>query len=113
MPGVREFDDEQVHYFLSHHPDAVVADVATDPNSGLVLEEATGFAKTIIVAIPRDNEVVLSRGVVYSQYEFAVPLSQRMTDESWHEILNSQNYYTRENLWPEIAPWKWSYTVRE
>ena len=87
------------------HPDAIVADVATDPN-GLVLEEATGFAKIIIVAFPRDNGVVLGTGVVYSHYEFTVPIDQRMTDEQWHKALNSNNI-------PPLAKWKNAYTVAQ
>ena len=89
--------------YLYQHPDAIVADVATDPN-GFVLEEATGFAKTIVVAFPRDDSVVLGTGVVYSQYEFTVPIDQRMTDEDWHQALNSNNI-------PPIAGWKNAFTV--
>ena len=85
------------------HPDAVVADVATDPN-GQCLEEATGYAKNIIVAFPRDGKVVLGLGVVYSQYEFVVPLDQRMDDNTWHEKLNQGDI-------PPTASWKETYTV--
>jgi len=84
--------------FLMFHPDAVVADVATDPN-GLALTQATGYAKEIYVAFPRDGEVVLGRGVVYSQYEFAVPLAERLTDEAWHEMLRNGDI-------PPYAGWK-------
>ena len=84
--------------FLQFHPDAVVADVATDPN-GLALTEATGYAKEIYVAFPRDGGVVLGRGVVYSQYEFAVPLAERMTDEDWHQQLRNGDI-------PPYAGWK-------
>ena len=84
--------------FLMMHPDAVVADVATDPN-GLALTEATGYSKEIYVAIPRDGKVVLARGVVYSQYEFTVPLSERLTDEAWHQRL-------RDGDIPPFADWK-------
>jgi len=90
--------------YLFWHPDAIVADVATDPN-GLVLEEATGFAKTIVVAFPRDGSVVLGVGLVYSQYEFTVPLDQRMTDDAWHQALNS-------NSIPPLAEWKWDFIVQ-
>lgn len=90
--------------YLSQHPDAIVADVATDPN-GAVLEEATGFAKTIVVAFPRDGEVVLGVGLVYSQYEFTVPIDQRMTDGQWHQALNN-------NEIPSLAAWKTAYTVQ-
>ncbi|MCD7947353.1 MAG: DUF3160 domain-containing protein [Oscillospiraceae bacterium] len=98
-----EYGNVQKESYLYEHPDAIVADVATDPN-GIVLEEATGFAKTIVVAFPRDGEVVLGVGVVYSQYEFTVPLDQRMTDEAWHQALNQDEI-------PPLAAWKEAYTV--
>lgn len=91
--------------YLYEHPDAIVADVATDPN-GMVLEEATGFAKIIIVAFPREDGVVLGTGLVYSQYEFTVPIDQRMTDELWHQALNS-------NQIPPLAGWKNAFIVNE
>lgn len=89
--------------YLYEHPDAIVADVATDPN-GQVLEEATGFAKAIVVAFPRDGGVVLGVGVVYSHYEFTVPLDRRMTNEEWHKALNN-------NEIPPLAGWKEAYTA--
>ena len=95
MDGEEYFDRGN---FLMFHPDAVVADVAADPN-GLALTEATGYAKEIYVAIPRDGDVVLARGVVYSQYEFTVPLAERLTDEAWHQRL-------RDGDIPPFADWK-------
>lgn len=89
--------------YLHEHPDAIVADVATDPN-GAVLEQATGYAKPIFVAFPRDGEVVLGIGLVYSHYEFTVPLDQRMTDEDWHQALRSNDI-------PALAEWKHAFTV--
>jgi len=94
--GGEEYFDQM--NFLEFHPAAVVADVATDPN-GLALTQGTGYAKEIYVAFPRDGEVVLGRGVVYSQYEFTVPLAERLTDEAWHVRL-------RNGEIPPFAPWK-------
>ncbi|NLC96649.1 MAG: DUF3160 domain-containing protein [Erysipelotrichaceae bacterium] len=91
--------------YLYQHPDAIIADVATDPN-GYVLEEATGYAKPIVVAFPRDGEVVLGVGTVFSQYEFTVFIDERMTDGEWHERL-------RNNDIPEIAEWKKDFIVNE
>ncbi|MDR2360222.1 MAG: DUF3160 domain-containing protein [Oscillospiraceae bacterium] len=88
-------------YYLHQHPCGVVADVATDPN-GLALEEATGFAKTIFVVFPRDGELVLGSGTVFSQYEFAVPMTERITDEEWHKRMN-------ENDLPDLSVWKLSF----
>jgi hypothetical protein len=99
-----ELKDVSPMDYLYMHPCAIVADVATDPN-GEVLEEATGYAKTIYVAFPRDGKVVLGRGAVYSQYEFTVPLDQRMTDETWHVKLTSGEE-------PKVADWKKAYLAK-
>jgi hypothetical protein len=88
-------------YYLDQHPCGVVADVATGQ---LALEEGTGFAKTIFVVFPRDGELVLGSGSVYSHYEFTVPISDRLTDEKWHELM-------RGNDLPEPAFWKAYFTV--
>ena len=84
--------------YLYQHPGAIIADVATDPN-GFALQEATGFVKEIYVAFPRDGQVVLSRGLVFSHYEFTVPMSERMTDDDWHERMNLGEI-------PELDDWK-------
>ncbi|MDR1328495.1 MAG: DUF3160 domain-containing protein [Oscillospiraceae bacterium] len=84
--------------YLNQHPCGVVADVATDLR-GFVLEEAIGFAKTIFVVFPRDGKLVLASGTVFSQYEFTVPISERVTDEQWHERMNLNDL-------PAIAEWK-------
>src|SRR5262245_24338501 len=66
---------------------AVIADVATDPN-GAVLEEAVGRVFTIHAAVPIGGKLVLAEGGVFSQYEFTVPLAERMTDEAWRKRLD-------------------------
>ena len=91
--------------FQAEHPDAVISDIATDPN-GSCLEEATGYAKNIVVAFPRDGEVALGVGTVFSHYEFTVPMEERMTDEKWHEKL-------RMGEVPPVDNWKKSFTYVE
>lgn len=76
--------------FLQQNPAALVADVATDPN-GQVLEEATGHIADIYVVVPVDGKLRIAKGGVYTYYEFPWPLSDRLTDEKWREILNSEN----------------------
>ncbi|MDR0918956.1 MAG: DUF3160 domain-containing protein [Oscillospiraceae bacterium] len=66
---------------------SLVIDVATDPN-GLCLEEGVGYGKLMIAAFPRNGEVVLGSGVVYSHYEFTQPLDHRLTDEEWQFSLS-------------------------
>jgi hypothetical protein len=104
VTGEDENDDLEYGAISAYeHPEAVIADVASN-TVGQALEEATGYAKSIFVAFPRGGEVVLGRGVVYSQYEFAVPSGQRMTDEAWHDMLSAGQA-------PPPADWKGAFTA--
>jgi len=75
-------------------PDALktvmIADVHTEGNTRKVLEEGTGFIKTAIIAykLPQGH-IVLGVGPVSSYYEFKQPLDDRLTDEAWREILET------------------------
>ncbi|MFO8133475.1 MAG: DUF3160 domain-containing protein [Thermoplasmatota archaeon] len=66
----------------------MVADVHTDGNTGQCLEEAVGYADLAIVAymLP-DGTVMAGAGPTYSYYEFKQPVSQRLTDEAWMDML--------------------------
>ena len=86
---------------LADNPAALVADVATDPN-GEVLEEATGRIFSIYVAVPIEGKITLTKGGVFSHYEFKVPLSGRMTDSEWQDDLMSGDI-------PDLAPWTESF----
>jgi hypothetical protein len=74
--------------YLNENPAAIIADVATDPN-GQVLEEGTGKISEIYVVVPIDGKLRITKGGVYSYYEFKWPMSDRLTDKKWREILNS------------------------
>ncbi|WP_240740905.1 DUF3160 domain-containing protein [Deinococcus sp. Arct2-2] len=61
---------------------AVVADVATAGTTAL--EEGTGFIQDLYAVVPDWNGgLQVAHGGVYSQYEFTVPSSNRLTDEAW------------------------------
>jgi hypothetical protein len=67
----------------------IVADVHTDTNPpGQVLEEGVGNVDLILVAykVP-DGRVILGAGPVLSYYEFKQPMSDRLTDEQWKEMI--------------------------
>ena len=72
---------------LDDRPAAIIADVATDPN-GAALEEAVGYVNEIYVVVPIEGELRITKGGVFSYYEFSVPLDGRMTDEEWRAMLN-------------------------
>lgn len=80
-------------------PAAVVVDIATDPN-GEVLEAATGSPSCIYVVVKVDGKLKIARGSVYSFYQFAWPLSDRLTDEQWRQMIGAQvgedGYYNRD-----------------
>lgn len=80
----------------------IIADVHTDGNSGKVLEEGVGYVDLIVVAykVP-DGRILVGAGPVMTYYEFKQPMSDRLTDEKWREIL-SQNP-------PEMPEWTTSF----
>jgi hypothetical protein len=67
---------------------ALIADVHTGGN--FVLEEAVGRANEILVIVPIEGKLVLTRGAVFSYYEFIHPASDRLTDEKWQKMINSK-----------------------
>jgi hypothetical protein len=67
-------------------PMPVVADVATDPNKGQVLEVAVGSPCRLYVLIPFYGKTYLAVGGCFSYYEFTKPANQRMTDEEWRAL---------------------------
>ncbi len=75
----------------------LVADVHTDLNSGEVLEEALGKLDLIVVAFPTPNGTALMVGPVLSYYEFRHPMTDRLTDEKWSEMLDNP---------PKQFPWQ-------
>lgn len=75
-------------YSAIEKSDMLVADVATTaPNTnglGGYLTLGTGYFDHIYVVVPVDGELYLSRGSVYSHYEFLS--DTRLTDEEWWEL---------------------------
>lgn len=75
-------------------PAAIIADVATEPNSGNVLLVGIGPVHELLAVAPipqADGSLAYTvvRGGVFSYYEFASP--QRLTDEAWRERLAAGN----------------------
>ncbi|MBA7523599.1 hypothetical protein ES705_15726 [subsurface metagenome] len=68
----------------------LVADVHTDGNTEKVLEEGVGYIKTAVIAyrLP-EGHILLGVGPTFSYYEFKQPMENRLTDEEWREILDS------------------------
>jgi len=66
---------------------ATVADVHTGGNE--VLEQGVGRANEILVIVPIEGKLYLTKGAVFSYYEFKQPASARLTDEAWQKLLDS------------------------
>ena len=91
---IRDFGDELEDVIAGVDDKAkkttLVADVHTDQNTRQVLEEAVGHVRLMVVAykVP-DGRVLVGAGPVMSYYEFKHPMADRLTDEAWRELLES------------------------
>jgi hypothetical protein len=71
---------------------SLIADVHTDQNSSSVLEVASGDLDYCIVVYKRsDGNIEAAVGPVLSYYEFTWPMSDRLTDEAWREMLSNDD----------------------
>ena len=85
---------------------AVVADVATNPGGGVVLEEGVGRVFPIYVVVPVEGQLTVTVGGVFSHYEFQHPMSDRLTNEAWRAMLDAGQA-------PPFEPWKQALIVEE
>lgn len=71
---------------------AVVADVHTGGLAGHLeaLEEGVGHANEILAIVPVEGKLQITRGAVFSYYEFRQPIEERLTDEKWQEMLRAR-----------------------
>jgi len=63
----------------------IVVDVYTDPNSQMVLQQATGLAKVVNFKMNKNNAV----GARLSHHEFKQPLSNRLSNSEWRKKLTN------------------------
>jgi len=73
-------------------PAAIIADVATDPNTNQVLEVAIGPVHEVYVVAPipqadGSQALTVARGGIFSYYEF--PSQDRLTDEAWRALIEA------------------------
>ena len=64
---------------------ACIADVATSGDTCLEVGVAAG--NTIYALVPIDGKWTLTRGAVFSYREFEWPVSDRLTDEKWQQMV--------------------------
>jgi hypothetical protein len=95
-------EDIQSRSYLEDQKSALVADVAT--GYGIALEEGVGYPALMYVVSPVSPYPV-AVGAVYTYYEFQVPISERMTDETWRTLIESGNG-------PAAPDWTSSFIVK-
>ena len=78
-----------------------MADVFTDMVKAEILYEGVGIPNYIYVAVKDQNGARLTKGLVYSYYEFTGPLGERLTDEKWREW----NYTDDKARVPDMPAW--------
>jgi hypothetical protein len=78
---IRYFIEE----WIADPPDntAIVADIASNAATGQALELGIGIPDLIYVITNSPYGLQMTRGAVYSYYEFTVPIDERMTDDEW------------------------------
>ncbi|MDZ7333497.1 MAG: DUF3160 domain-containing protein, partial [candidate division KSB1 bacterium] len=84
---VSYFPDPQIPWKSDTDDMAVVADVHTDSNTDQCLEEGVGYPLEIFVIVNEGGTVRITRGAIFSYYEFTQPISDRLTDEAWRKLL--------------------------
>ena len=95
-------------------PASLVTDIATDPN-GTVLQAANGRPAQIYVIVPVEGALRIASGVVYNFYQFCQPLSARLTDSEWRQMIGewmSPDGRFHQDETPEKPGWTQSYWVQ-
>ena len=87
---VYEDEDDDGHFTAKDYPAALVTDIATDGDSGEVLQIGTGKVSPIYVVVPIGGELHLTKGAVFSFYQFRQPMSNRLTDSAWRDAVSSE-----------------------
>ncbi len=95
---ISEIPDPQTPWNKDGDDMAVIADVHTDSNTNQCLEEAVGYPLEIYVIVNEGGTLRLTRGSIFSYYEFQQPIADRLTDEQWREMLQNHNQ-------PELPKW--------
>jgi hypothetical protein len=86
-------------YATKEISDMLVADIHTYQDS--YLSQGTGYFDDIYVIVPIDGKLYLSRGAVYSYYEFVS--DTRLTDEEWWELQGIKINHEEYGDYPEYT----------
>jgi len=91
--GTREpgsIEEKSLEGFENASRTDMIADVHTETNTKKILEVGTGKVDWLLVAHKsKDGRIGIALGPMFSYYEFAWPMSDRLTDEKWRgEVLD-------------------------
>ena len=92
----------------------LVTELATDLN-GAVLQATNGRPAQLYVIVPVDWTLRIASGVVYNFYQFRQPLSARLTDTEWRQMIGewmSPDGRFHQDETPEKPGWTQSYWVQ-
>ena len=92
IESLASYDDPEYEEWVSTADDrmAVIADVHTDPNTERVLEVGVGNPFSIYVVVQdHQGNLRLAKGGTFSYYEFEQPMTERLTDEEWQDMLDT------------------------
>lgn len=99
-------DGEPVQWSDFQGPDGhmpVIADVHTA--NGQALEVGVGRAHEMYVLVEIEGKLKLTRGAVFSYYEFPWPAADRLTDEKWQKLLEAGKQPAQPSwIAPVLAP---------
>lgn len=70
--------------------DPTVIDVHTDPNAREVLEVGVGSCNFLVAAIDNEDDRMIYVGPAYSYYEFHQPAEERLTDNDWQQLIDTE-----------------------
>jgi len=80
----------------------IIADIHTDAVKNQILYEATAKPYIIYVVVKDINGTRLTRGAVYSHYEFTAPIDGRLTDEVWqNQVYLGQGSLSKADQWSQ------------
>jgi hypothetical protein len=85
---ISEYPDLQNPWHSNVDNMAVVADVHTDSNTDNCLEEGVGYPLEIFVIVNEGGIARITKGAIFSYYEFNQSIADRLTDEEWRNMLN-------------------------
>jgi hypothetical protein len=103
---VSEYPDPQNPWHSNADDMAVVADVHTDSNTNTCLEEGVGYPLEIFVIVNEGGIARITRGTIFSYYEFTQPIANRLTDEEWRDMLTDSEA-------PSMPQWTASFLDEE